>query len=104
MNPSPATDSTLVQRAWQVAIRRREVKVCLWLGALAAAVALLTTGCEHSSDTRRVVLYVSADDHLVREVIAEFEQQTGIRVDFVGRDIENDAPGIRRVLAARTCR
>lgn len=94
MNPSPATDSTLLQRAWQVAIRRREVKLCLWSGALAAAVALLTTGCEHSSDTQRVVLYVSADDHLVRQVIAEFEQQTGIRVDFVGDIEQNKTTGL----------
>ena len=94
MNPSPATDSTLLQRAWQVALRRRVVKLCLWSGALAAAVSLLATGCEHSSDSRRVVLYVSADDHLVRQVIAEFEQQTGIRVDFVGDIEQNKTTGL----------
>ncbi len=47
-----------------------------WLG--------LTIGCGHSDLTPSVVLYVSADEHLARQIIAVFEKETGIRVDILG--------------------
>ncbi len=44
---------------------------------------LAAAGCEEGRQ-RRVVLYASADTHIVREVISRFQEQTSIRVDFVG--------------------
>ena len=40
-------------------------------------------GCSRD-DRPQVVLYASADEFIVREVVAEFEKQTGIRVLYVG--------------------
>lgn len=42
------------------------------------------TGCTRSDDSQQVVVYVSADDALAREVIAAFEAQSGIEVQMVG--------------------
>jgi iron(III) transport system substrate-binding protein len=39
---------------------------------------------DSDSDSPRVVLYTSADDYLLREVVAEFEKRTGIDVLEVG--------------------
>lgn len=48
----------------------------------AALIAMALTGC---GDNRpQVVLYVSADEHIAREVIAAFEERTGVRVLMVG--------------------
>lgn len=54
-------------------------------GRAAAALlglALLAGGC--ADEGPRVVLYASADDHVAREVVADFEAETGIRVELVG--------------------
>jgi iron(III) transport system substrate-binding protein len=51
-----------------------------WRIALVCAVAAVVGGC--SDD--RVVLYVSADDYVVREVIERFTETTGIEVNVVG--------------------
>jgi len=52
--------------------------------ALAAACAVLTMlgGC--GGEDESVVLYVSADDFLARQVVQRFEEQTGIDVHMVG--------------------
>ena len=55
--------------------------------AFVAALLLTLTGCGRSADEPHVVLYVSADEHLARQVVREFQGQTGIRVDLVS-DIE----------------
>lgn len=53
------------------------VIACLWL--------LLLSGCTGAkSDPPSVVVYVSADDHLARQVFAEFEKETNIKVRMVG--------------------
>ncbi len=44
-------------------------------------------GCSGSSDDETVVVYVSADDYVARQVIAAFESETGIKVKMKG-DIE----------------
>lgn len=63
-----------------------------WLAPLSIAITLLTA-CEKATesetraaddDGRRVVLYTSCDDYLLREMIAAFEKQTGIDVLEVG--------------------
>ena len=41
-------------------------------------------GCHRKSDQSQVVLYVSADEHIAREVIDRFEKQTGISIKVVG--------------------
>jgi iron(III) transport system substrate-binding protein len=46
-------------------------------------VALALLGCGRD-DRPSVVLYVSADEYVAREVIAAFERETGIRVRFTG--------------------
>ena len=45
--------------------------------------ALLCAACARH-DEPTVVLYASADEHIVREVIRDFERQTGITVLLVG--------------------
>jgi len=62
--------------------------------------AALLTGC--SSDEPRVVLYVSADDHVARPIIRAFEEQSGIRVDMVGDTEQKKTVGlVRRLLAEK---
>lgn len=52
--------------------------------------ALILIGCGRSGtnttndDTPRVTLYTSVDDEFARMVVAQFEQDTGIRVDVLG--------------------
>jgi len=63
-----------------------------WIAPLAIVLALLI-GCERTEvqqsqatdeEGRRVVLYTSCDDYLLREMIAAFEKETGIDVLEVG--------------------
>lgn len=48
----------------------------------------LIVGCSNSSDEaatqQRVTLYTSVDDEFAKLVVAQFEQDTGIRVDLLG--------------------
>ncbi len=64
-----------------------------WLGrfacfalclSLPGALAFIDAGCRRKSDQPQVVLYVSADEHIAREVIDRFEKQSGISVKVVG--------------------
>ncbi len=68
-------------------------------------VALLATvvsfGCGRS-DRPEVVLYVSADEYVAREVVAAFEQETGIRVRFVGDTEAKKTTGlVERLMAEK---
>ncbi|MHC4419764.1 MAG: extracellular solute-binding protein [Planctomycetota bacterium] len=74
-----------------------------WLGPITAcpgalALFLLTMGCDRSQ--QGVVLYVSADDHVARQVVRAFEQQTGIRVDTVGDTEQTKTTGLANRLRA----
>ncbi len=53
----------------------------LLLLALGGAASLGSAGC--SEPRERVVLYVSVDEHVAREVIAAFERRTGVDVQLV---------------------
>jgi len=46
--------------------------------------ASILAGCRRASDQPTVVLYASADEHIARQVVAAFEEETGIRVEMVG--------------------
>lgn len=50
---------------------------------LFALIVAFVAGCSRS-DQPTVVLYTSADEYVAREVVAAFEQQSGIRVRLVG--------------------
>jgi iron(III) transport system substrate-binding protein len=51
---------------------------------LACLSALSLSACSPPGERQKVVVYVSADDHLARQVIAAFERQTGIDVEMAG--------------------
>lgn len=53
-----------------------------WL--LLAAIHLTLVACGTASDGPHVVLYASADEYIARKVIAQFTQQTGIKVNYLG--------------------
>lgn len=65
--------------------------------AAAAGLAVLAT-CERSSpggdDPSELVLYVSADDFLARQIVRAFEAESGIRVDMVGDSEVNKTTGL----------
>lgn len=53
--------------------------------ALALTALLIAPACKRKSgDAGQVVLYVSADEHIARDVIDRFQTQTGISVQVVG--------------------
>jgi iron(III) transport system substrate-binding protein len=45
--------------------------------------AAIGTGCDRTP-AQRVVLYVSADEHVASEIVRDFERETGIVVDMLG--------------------
>ncbi|MCA9295073.1 MAG: extracellular solute-binding protein [Phycisphaerales bacterium] len=51
--------------------------------ALLIACAATGGGCDRTP-AEHVVLYVSADEHLAREIVRDFERETGITVDMLG--------------------
>ncbi len=61
---------------------------------------LLLAGC--GSSDPRVVLYVSADDHVARPIVRAFERQTGIRVDMVGDTEQKKTTGLANRLLAES--
>jgi iron(III) transport system substrate-binding protein len=69
---------------------------CAALGLIAAigGFGLLSAGCGEAPDQPSVVLYVSADDHIARQVKAAFEEETGIRVEMVGDDEAKKTTGL----------
>lgn len=54
------------------------------IGVFGLVCTLLTVGLGGCGSGDEVVLYVSADDYVAREVVAAFEKKTGIRVKVVG--------------------
>ncbi|MGI9014568.1 MAG: extracellular solute-binding protein [Phycisphaerales bacterium] len=72
---------------------------CFMILAMCFCVALL--GCKPASEPS-LVLYVSADDVLVRHVVARFEAKTGIQVQVVGDSEINKTTGlVNRIIAER---
>lgn len=70
--------------------------------ALLLAMVILIAGCRRAVDQPRVVLYVSVDDVIARAVIAEFQKQTGIRVDLVTDSEAKKTTGlVERLMAER---
>jgi iron(III) transport system substrate-binding protein len=65
---------------------------------LSIALAIASAGCSPSEPG--VVLYVSADDHVAREVVHAFERETGIRVDTVGDTEQTKTTGLANRLRA----
>jgi iron(III) transport system substrate-binding protein len=66
------------------------------IAAMAAFISsvLFSGGCGQGADQPTVVLYVSADDYLARQVIAAFEEETGIHVEMVGDDEAKKTTGL----------
>jgi iron(III) transport system substrate-binding protein len=58
------------------------LRTAAWLACCALCV-IVAGGC-HAEDGPEVVLYVSVDEHLARQVLRDFEDETGIRVRMVG--------------------
>ena len=58
--------------------------VMMALLVLAIVMPLCVNSCRETDNRPDVVLYVSADEFIARQVMAEFEKETGIRVRFVG--------------------
>ena len=54
---------------------------------------ILILGCS-KSDNKKLVVYVSADEYIAREVILAFTQQTGIPVDWVGDTESSKTTGL----------
>jgi len=54
---------------------------------------ILILGCS-KSDNKTLVVYVSADEYIAREVILAFTQQTGIPVDWVGDTESSKTTGL----------
>ena len=65
---------------------------------LVTLLLLVLPGC--GADEPRVVLYVSADDHIARQVVRAFETQSGIRVDMVGDTEQMKTTGLVNRLRA----
>ena len=68
---------------------------------LAAVLLVLPAGCgSDSSSTRRVVVYVSADEQIAREVLDAFQQRTGIDVLLIGDSEASKTTGLVQRLRA----
>jgi iron(III) transport system substrate-binding protein len=74
--------------------------VCL---AILSMVMLAACGGRESGEgQRRVVLYSSVDDYLLRDIVRAFEEETGIRVDLAGDTEATKTTGlVQRLLAER---
>lgn len=74
------------------------------LHILAAGSAALASGswARAARDERRVVLYSSMDDHILREVVAAFEARSGLKVAIVGDTEATKTTGlVQRLIAER---
>ncbi|MHC5009094.1 MAG: hypothetical protein ACYTGF_17245 [Planctomycetota bacterium] len=72
-------------------LTRRPLPFCVVLASVAG-------GCSPSEPG--VVLYVSADDHIARQVVGAFERETGIRVATVGDTEQTKTTGLANRLRA----
>ncbi|MEM7228621.1 MAG: extracellular solute-binding protein [Planctomycetota bacterium] len=52
--------------------------------AVVAIMVFGLSGCRRGDDEPTVVLYASADEYLAREIVAAFEDETGINVELLG--------------------
>jgi len=68
------------------------------LGVALTATVSTFSGC--GGDQPQVVLYVSADEYVAREVVAAFEQRSGINVQFVGDTEAKKTTGLVQRLRA----
>jgi len=73
------------------------------IAVVGACLLALVPSCSRPSENdRTVVLYTSADDYVVREIIGEFEKQTGITVKLVGDTEATKTTGlVTRLLAEK---
>lgn len=73
------------------------------IALLGAGLLALVPSCSQPADApREVVLYTSADDYVVREVVAAFEAQSGITVKVVGDTEATKTTGlVTRLLAEK---
>ncbi|MHC4948819.1 MAG: extracellular solute-binding protein [Planctomycetota bacterium] len=69
------------------------------IAALAAAAAWSLAGCD-APPSEEVVLYVSADEYVARQVVRVFERETGIRVLFTGDSEARKTTGLVERLRA----
>ena len=67
---------------------------------VAAMLLVLPVGCSDSPTGRRVVVYVSADEQIAREVLDAFEQATGIDVLLIGDSEASKTTGLVQRLRA----
>lgn len=67
---------------------------------LALAVLALSAGRAWAGEGGAVTLYVSADEHIVRPVVAAFEAETGLKVRVVGDTEATKALGLAQRLRA----
>lgn len=73
----------------------------LALGVVCVVMAWAAVGCGRG-ESREVVLYTSADDYLVREVVSTYERKTGVRVRVQGDTEATKTTGlVLRLLAER---
>ncbi len=70
-----------------------------WL-LVATLLLVLPVGCGDSPAGRRVVVYVSADEQIAREVLDAFEQATGIEVLMIGDSEASKTTGLVQRLRA----
>lgn len=77
----------------------------LALGVVVVSTLLLSSCARpdaEQGERQSVVLYSSADDYMLAEIAAEFEKQTGIRVDILGDTEATKTTGLmQRLLAER---
>ncbi|MDY7108230.1 MAG: extracellular solute-binding protein [Planctomycetota bacterium] len=76
------------------------VSAVITAGVGLLALTLFSGGCERSADQPTVVLYVSADDYIARQVKAAFEEETGIRIEMVGDEEAKKTTGLVNRLRA----
>lgn len=76
-------------------ISNMKFQICLF-GLL--FISALTTGCTRNEP--EVVAYISADEHIARQIIQKFEKDTGITVQFVCDTEVNKTTGLAQRLKA----
>lgn len=93
--------SQLLSRRFHAPLFPRIVPAAVCLGLLVSAVHL-ASGCSRrpADQTETVVLYTSVDEPFAREVVAEFEKQTGIRVQLVTDTEAGKTTGLVRKIEA----
>lgn len=74
----------------------------LWLCAPCASVCAPLLSCHRAPARAEVVLYTSCDDYLLRDIIPEFEKQSGLTVRIVGDTEATKTTGlVERLIAEK---